>query len=499
MMRLQTPQILLAVCLFLVIPSSAQSLVHRELGRSLDALLDDEPFENAFWGAVVMDARTGELLYERYADKSFVPASNAKLYSTAAALAVLGPTFTYQTDLYARGTPIHGLLEGDLIIRGAGDPAFGGRFHDGDRLYVFRTWADSLRAAGISRISGDIIGDASIFDDVPLGRGWNWDDEPYWYAAEISGLSFNDNTVDFTLAARSTGQPAMISWEPGGTGYVSVQNFTTTIPGDSSLIQRYSRARGTNEVVFETRLPVGRSIEPSVSVTDPAHYAAYVFLEELRRQGINVDGRARSLSRRDPGIDYSTHELSRIARYTSPPLGKIIDVINKRSQNLYAEQVLRTIGALAPLQESAARRGSTLMGLERSRHVWGGAGVDTTRIRLVDASGLSRHNLVTPRMTANLLHHMWHHPDPAVREVFVSSLPVGGIDGTLSGRFRAGTARGNVRAKTGTLSGASALAGYVRNRRGNELIFVLMANHFTASAAEARRAQDSFVNRIVSW
>jgi serine-type D-Ala-D-Ala carboxypeptidase/endopeptidase (penicillin-binding protein 4) len=495
------PVSILAVALLLAWSATAQpnTLAERELARSLDALLDDEPFENAFWGAIVMDAHSGIVIYERNPDKSFIPASNAKLYSTAAALQVLGPSFSYQTDLFAKGTVAGGVLEGHLVIRGSGDPTFGGRFHDDDRLHIFRTWADSLRRMGVGRIEGDIIGDPRIFDDAPLGRGWNWDDEPYWYSAEISGLSYNDNTIDVTVTARSQGQPAIVTWEPAGTGFVRMQNWTTTISRDSSVVNRYSRDRGTNHIVFESRMPEGSRVSPSVSITDPARYAAFVFMEELRRQGIEVTGTARSVSRRDAPIDYASGTTVRVARYTSVPLSEIVDVINKRSHNLWSEQLLKTVGALAPVDESLAHTGSAAMGIERSRRVWGTAGVDTSRIRLVDGSGLSRHNLVTPRMTASLLSYMWNHPDEPIRRAFIESLPVGGIDGTLSARLRAAGTRGNVRAKTGTLSGASALAGYVTTRRGQDLIFVMMANHYTTTAGTARGAQDRFLERLVAW
>jgi serine-type D-Ala-D-Ala carboxypeptidase/endopeptidase (penicillin-binding protein 4) len=488
--------LLVAALLFLSSPVHGQSLIHRELARSLDAILDAEPFENAFWGALVIDANSGTVLYERFPDKSFVPASNVKLYSTAAALEVLGTTFTYQTQLVANGDVRDGVLSGDLVIRGSGDPSFGARFNDGDRLAVYRAWADSLRAAGIAAVHGNIVGDGRVFDDVPLGRGWSWDDEAYGYSAEVGGLSFNDNTVDFSLTARSPGQPAMLSWEPESTSYVTVQNYTTTVSRDSALTQRYSRARGTNYVRFETRIPVGRQVEPSVAITNSAAYAAHVFLEELRRQGFEITGHAHSVDRRTPYTYRSNHP---VARYASPPLREVIDVVNKRSHNLYAEALLKTIGALAPVIDDGDVPGSTGAGLRRARHIWGAAGVDTARARLVDGSGLSRHNLVTPRMTAALLRHMWLHPDADVRDAFIGSLPVGGIDGTLQSRFRHGITRGQVRAKTGTLSGASALAGYTRSRRSGDLIFVLMANHFTSSSGPVRAAQDAFVERLVTW
>jgi serine-type D-Ala-D-Ala carboxypeptidase/endopeptidase (penicillin-binding protein 4) len=470
--------------------------VTRELGRSLDSILDDPDFGNAFWGAIVVNARTGEVLFERHAEKNFVPASNTKLFLAAAALEVLGPEFTYLTTLHGNGAISRGILEGDLVIRGSGDPTFGSRWHDGGGLAVYRAWADSLRAAGISRISGDIVGDGRIFDDLPLGRGWNWDDEPNAYAAQIAGLSFNDNTVDFSLTARSPGNPASVSWAHSSTGYVRVNNRTASISRDSSSVVRHRRSRTGNEFLFETRIPAGQQLTPTLSIDDPAAYAAFILKEELVRQGIQVDGTARSIDRRTP---YAVISDTRLASRVSPPLSEIVHTINKRSNNHYAEQVLKTIGAVAPVRHVRTERGSSAMGLGRARFVWGTAGVDTTGLRLVDGSGLSRHNIVSPRSTADLLLYIFNEAPAELRNPFYASLPIGGVDGTLQGRFRHGSAHRNVRAKTGTLSGASALSGYVRSRRGDDLVFALMTNNYTAGAADARRVQDAFVERLASW
>lgn len=486
----------LALCLVSPQPAAGQSLVTRELARSLDSILDDPEFENAFWGAIVVNGRTGEVLFERHAEKNFVPASNTKLFLTAAALEVLGPEFTYLTTLHGNGAMEGGILEGDLVIRGSGDPTFGSRWHDGEGPAVYRAWADSLRAAGISRITGDIVGDGRIFDDLPLGRGWSWDDAPSAYAAQIGGLSFNDNTVDFTLTPRLHGNPATVTWAHSSTGYIRVDNRTAVISRDSSAVVRHHRSRTGNEFLFETRVPAGQELRATLSIDDPAAYAAFILKEELRRRGIQVDGTARSIDRRTP---YATTSEVHLASHLSPPLSEIVHTINKRSNNLYAEQVLKTIGTVAPVSHVRSARGSAAMGLGRARLIWGTAGVDTLAMRLVDGSGLSRHNIVSPRSTADLLHYVLRDASDDVRNAFYASLPVGGVDGTLQGRFRRGVAGRNVRAKTGTLNGASALSGYVRTRRGDDLIFSLMTNNYTARAADARRVQDAFVERLASW
>ncbi|HUF08373.1 MAG TPA: D-alanyl-D-alanine carboxypeptidase/D-alanyl-D-alanine-endopeptidase, partial [Rhodothermales bacterium] len=204
------------------IPLSAQTFAQSPEGlqTSVDRLLDVPQFENATWGVQVVNLVSGEVLYERNARKSFVPASNMKLYTSAAALSQLGPGFTYETRLYAFGRVVDSVLYGHLVVRGSGDPTIGGRYNDGDLTATFRDWADSLRDHGIARINGDIIGDDDVFDDVGLGVGWNWDDETYWYSAEVGGLVFNDNCVDVTITGTSPGRAGEVTWAPGMTDYV---------------------------------------------------------------------------------------------------------------------------------------------------------------------------------------------------------------------------------------------------------------------------------------
>ncbi len=470
-----------------------------QLERAIDEVLDAEALTNGWWGAMVVDLDTGEVLYRRHTERSFVPASNTKLYTTAAALDQLGLGYRYRTEVFIDGPVVDGVLEGNVIVRGSGDPVIGGRFNGGDRTAVFRAWADSLRALGITRINGDLIGDDDVFDDTPLGYGWSWDDEPYWYAAEISGLSFNDNNVDFAIEARSEGQPARVRWEPFGTDYVRVINRTLTISADSSLDEGYARARGANTIELSSRVPEGRTDFESLTITNPTRFFVHVMREALVQAGLAVEGRPVDVDDLSIKPDYAPDRYQRVAVHTSVPLAEIVNVINKRSQNLYAEQVLRTLAAERPLDDEELEPGSAEMGLEVAMTTFVKAGIDTSRIQLVDGSGLSRMNLVTPAMTMALLRYMWHHPDASVRQAFIDSMPIGGQDGTLQFRFRRGAARGKVRAKTGTLSNVSSLSGYVPSAQGSFLAFVLMGNHHTAKGKVVRAAQDRVVNLLAEY
>ena len=484
---------LLFTALFLAlaaVPTRAQDASTDALRRELTSILQDATTSNGWWGVSVVDLDRGESLFSQSPGKSFIPASNTKLYTTASALTLLGADFRYRTVLHASGPVENGRLQGSLIVRGSGDPSFGPRF-SGDATLVFRQWADSLRALGITTIAGDVVGDDDLFDEVPLGNGWSWDDEPFWYSAEISGLSYFDNTIDFTVKASTSGQPGRLSWEPISTSYIDVVNATRTIPRGERLDEDYHRDRGTNRFRIGTAVPEGGSDLESLTVSNPTLYFVHVFREALVASGIVVLGNPRDIDDLSFKPDYAA--LTRVATHVSPPLAEIVKVVNKPSQNLYAEQLLRTMGA------HARGEGSADAGWKAAMPFLVLAGIDTTRIQLTDGSGLSRTNLVTPDMTVSLLRHVWTQASRSVRDAFVESLPIGGVDGTLSARFREGHARGNVRAKTGTVSNVSSLSGYVTTAGGSHLAFSIMSNHFTSPASSSRAVQDRIVEALARF
>ncbi|MDQ7039839.1 MAG: D-alanyl-D-alanine carboxypeptidase/D-alanyl-D-alanine-endopeptidase [Rhodothermus sp.] len=498
-MHLRSGLFLLLLCSLTGWTGALRAQSTAQLQATLDHLLDAPTYEPAFWGALVLNLQDSTVLYARHTRQNFTPASVTKLFVTAAALEQLGPDYRYTTRLLADGPVIDGVLHGNLIVRGAGDPAIGGRFTDGDRTAIFRTWADSLRRYGIRRITGDLIGDDDYFDDTPLGTGWSWDDLTYWYAAEISALSFNDNCVDVTIEAGRPGEPGRISWEPPTT-YVQLINQTYTIPAGQKLKEGYQRLPGTNTILLFSRVPEGRRDTESLTVHNPTRFFVHVLREVLLAEGIAIEGRPVDVDELSIKPDYSAPNLWTVATYTSPPLSEIVRIINRRSQNLYAEMLLRTLGAERPVTDTTLHPGSAEMGLAAAARTWLRAGIDTSRIQFVDGSGLSSQNLVTPEATVRLLAYMAHHPNRAVWHTFYASLPTGGeAETTLQDRFRTGRARGNVRAKTGTLSNASALAGYVRTPDGHLLAFALFCNHYTVPTRQVRRTIDAFVEQLARY
>lgn len=487
--------------LLLAVPLHAQPATDLSLdavSERIDAVLQRDAYVGASWGIAVTDVNTGEVLYTHNAEKNFVPASNAKLLTSAAALEHLGPDYRYRTRVYVDGPVRDGTLEGNLIVRGSGDPTLGSSEGDAPPTAVFRAWADSLRARGIRHIAGDVVGDDDFIDDTPLGYGWSWDDAPYGYAAEIGGLVFHDNTVELRIEGRQPGMPGRLEWMPGNTEYVSVQNRTRTVRGLRRVDESYQRQRGTNEILAATQLPPGATEREAITVTNPTLFFTHVLRDVLLDKGISVQGRPVDVDAIPIKPSYTAEAMQRVATHVSPPLRRIAAQLNAESLNLYAEQVLRTLGT-APLPNAPPdlASGTSARGAFAVRSTLARAGVDTSHVTIADGSGLSRYNLVSADALVRLLQYMWAHPDTTMRDAFYESLPVGGKNGTLSYRFRGrDAANGNVRAKTGTLTGISALSGFVTSARGTPLAFAIVCNHHTTSGRTARTGQDVIVNAL---
>lgn len=467
------------------------------LVEQVTTAISSPEYSDAEWAVLIYDIENDKPIFGWNEYKNMIPASNTKLYTTAAALDQLGPDFQYETHLISDGNIADGVLQGNLYVVGSGDPVIGGRYNDGNIVKTFEDWADSLKALGIQKVAGDIIGDDDYFDDIPLGPGWMWDDESYWYSAEVSALSLNDNTVDIIATGTREGQPARIHWEPSNTPYVTVFNNTVSVHPDSSGENNYSRRRANNIIDVSSEVPVDRTVTRYVTISNPTQYFVTVLSEVLERKGISIEGTALDVDRLSSKPDYAEAN-QRVAVHLSVPMSEIVKAINKPSHNLYADMVLKTLAAESSKTMGSKQEGSWKGGIEQVKHTLAKAGADTSRTMLVDGSGLSRYNLVTADMTIDLLRYMWHHPDRQAFSAFYESLPIGGVDGTLSGRYAAGSARGNVRAKTGTVSYASSLSGYVQSADGKPVAFSIMANHFSVPTSQVRATQDFIVEQLAN-
>ena len=476
---------------------SAQSKARIALDDKIETILQSADFSNAFWGIKITDAETGESLYSRNANKSLIPASNLKLYTTAAALDQLGPDFQYSTELYIDGPIQSGILNGNLIVKGSGDPSIGARFSSGDHTEIFRRWASELKAIGIRHIEGDIIGDDDIFTDETLGPGWSWDDELFYYSAEVGGLVYNENCVDFDIVASITGSPATIEWYPK-TDYVTVNNETRTTGRDTKIDEGYDRGRENNDFRLSSLVPLGKTDKESLTVYNATLYFVHVLRETLVDEGIVVSGYAKDVDDLSIKPQYLSDSYQNVVTHRSPPLSEIIKQINKDSNNLLAEQVLRSVAVYSSSahKNNISGPASFESGVDATKLTLAEARIDTAQIVMVDGSGLSRLNLITPEMSTDLLEFMWNHPNENIKDAFVSSLPIGGVDGSLRYRYRRGAAKNKVKAKTGFVSHARTLSGYVPSKNGKTLAFSLMCNHYTVKTSKVNEIQDRIINYL---
>ena len=461
------------------------------LAERIQTVLADPDFESAYWGALVVDLDTGDRLYESNAYGRFIPASNMKLFTTAAALDALGPGFRYSTRLYADGAVQNGTLLGSLIVRGSGDPTFGSRRTADDMRDTFVQWADSLRAAGVRRVVGPVVGDDDVFDDVGLGNGWSWDDLQYAYAAPVSGLQYGEGTVEVSLTGTTDGQPARVAVRPAGYGLV-LNQATTGGPSAES----YTRDLDENVWTATATVAAGTTTREDVAVVNPTDFFVATLIGVLRNEGIEVEGEAVDVDEWGARPQYG--RLRRIATHVSAPLGDIVGVTNTDSNNLYAEQILRTMGAYAYTGTQFAL-GSAQAGAVAGEPFLYRIGVDPADLTVADGSGLSPVNRLTPAAIVTLLQAMHVHPDAATRRAFYNSLAVGGQSGTLERRYRGGLARGNVHAKTGYISGARTLSGYVTASNGHTIAFSLLCNNYSTSTARVNDAQDAIVEALAGW
>ncbi|MBN1542181.1 D-alanyl-D-alanine carboxypeptidase/D-alanyl-D-alanine-endopeptidase [candidate division KSB1 bacterium] len=470
---------------------SAEKCSSEKLELELNGLFGQPQFANAHWGVAIRSLETGQVLYQHNADKGFMPASNMKLFTTAAALIKLGPEFHYQTDILALGQiDSLGVLHGDLVVRGSGDPSISGRYTDGDITAVFRHWADSLRVRNIRRISGRVVGDDSFFDNEILGNGWSWDYQSDYYAAQISALSFNENCVDLLfLPGDSVGALTHCRLEPNTT-YVTVENRVVTGAADSESEIYLQRQRGGNQVVCTGTLSISEDEKRDwVTVEDPTLYTATVLRQVLEESGIRVDGEAAVIEALGDVAD-GAKKPQLLFTHHSPPLNELIRTINKVSQNLFAELLFRTTARWI------GGAGNAKTAEKAEKEIFAEMGIPPQFVVLADGSGLSRLNLVTPNSVVQLLTYLRRH---AYGELFYSSLPVAGEDGTLAKRMIGTAAQKNVRAKTGYIGRVRALSGYVTTKDGEELAFSMIANNYTVPTSLVNHVQDTVCERLANF
>jgi D-alanyl-D-alanine carboxypeptidase/D-alanyl-D-alanine-endopeptidase (penicillin-binding protein 4) len=474
-----------AACCSAKKPDAGAKKAAAKFAARAEALLGTAPASKGEWGLLIVDAESGETLYEQNADKYFVPASNMKLFTTALALAKLGPEYRFHTTLETRGAiSSEGVLGGDLALVGRGDPNLSNRKFpyelkeefDGPPERALAELADALVGKGVKEISGDIIGDDSYFPRERYPNGWEIDDIVWEYGAAISAIVVDDNTVALTLTPGEQAGNAVQAAMTPATPDFTLENDVTTSAAEVKSDLTLTREPGANLVVVKGSLPAKSAPRKLIlAIEEPALHAAALLKRLLEERGVKVAGIARARhDHAEPAGDPVV-----LAEHVSVPLGDAVKLTNKISQNLHTEMLLRTVAR----QNGPWATPDDLMKVPADFYT--AAGIAPGDVIQVDASGLSRHDLVTPRAIVTLLGFAQKQPWFAT---YYASLPVAGVDGTLEDRMKNTLAVGRIHAKTGSVEHVRTLSGFTETPGGRRLIFSFLSNNQGGKSHEAADA-----------
>jgi D-alanyl-D-alanine carboxypeptidase/D-alanyl-D-alanine-endopeptidase (penicillin-binding protein 4) len=445
------------------------------LRADIDAMLAGEPaLRGAHVGLFAVDTRNGDILYSRNVDDDFTPASNAKLVTGSAALARLGDDFRLHTTLFATAPVQKGVIDGDLVLRGGGDPLLSAGDLDAA--------AAALSAAGVHDIRGGIVTDASYFDSLSYSPGWAWDDLAFDYGAPVSALSLEDNAVQLTIyAANYPGTPASVVSTPASSAYTVRSSVTTGLAGSKDTVILTRAPDGS--LVLAGSIPLGSAPDHLAgAVPDPPAFAADVLRGALAGRGITVErGTAAGLAPAG-GLVLWQHD--------SQPLRLLLADFWYPSDNLVGESLLKLLGVAR-----MGVPGADLGGLDLETEFLRGAGVDPRTVALVDGSGLSRYDQMTPRSLVDILQYDWKSPD---RDVVLNALPVAGVRGTLKNAFANSAASGRVFAKTGGMLNVTNLSGYIATQHHGSVTFSFLIDDALGDDAPIAALRARILSRFVT-
>ena len=453
----------------------------------MDALACATPgLAGGLMGFDVIQLSTGRTLAQYNPQNQFIPASNAKVYTTAAALMRLGPEYHFETRVAAAAAPdANGRLAGDLYFIGGGDPTLASRTYPlgkpagpGQELRDIETLAAEVVAAGVKRIDGAIVGDDTAYPKDLYPMGWSVDDSIYDYGAPVSALTVHDNLITVRLTApMSAGALTRVTVEPP-LEYFTIDNRVIAGPETRVTMQRLP---GSRQLLISGTVAAGAVYAEALAIDDPARYAAAALAEALERRGVVIRG---GIATRSRGADESPDPVNApvvLAKRESGPLPGILLVIDKISHNLYAELVLREIGRF--VNGSGTRQAGIA---EIYKLLWE-AGVRSECCYFQDGSGLSRQTLISPRSAARLLQYMYRSK---YRDIWWTLLPIGGVDGTLGRHFDKNPEARRIRAKSGSFAHVATMSGYVESPTWGLLAFSMLINNYNAESAEAHLLLD---------
>ncbi|HLO48591.1 MAG TPA: D-alanyl-D-alanine carboxypeptidase/D-alanyl-D-alanine-endopeptidase [Kamptonema sp.] len=435
------------------------------LGAAVEAIANRPQFRRSRWGILIQTLSTGGTLYSRDAQQYFIPASNAKLLTTAAALQKLGPQFRIRTSIY-------GDRNGSLYVIGRGDPSI--------NKAQLKDLAKQLKQRGINQIS-QLIADDSYFQGNQVNLNWEWEDVQAGYGAPINSLIFNENAIELILSPQSLGQPLRVSFaDAAETNQWRVENNSATVGQNESEFVEVGRDFTQPVIRVRGKLKVGSESEPVyVSVVNPANNFLQRFRQILVAEGITVTQTLVGSN--------SQPQTEELAAIESPPLAELVKETNQESNNIYAEVLLRLLSKIRAVPQNNQQ---DEIGLNQLKAALTQLGVNPQGYVLADGSGLSRHNLVSPEALVQTLRLMANSP---VASIYRASLPIAGASGTLRNRFSNTVAQGIVQAKTGTLTGVSALSGYIEVPNYEPLAFSMIVNQSDLPVEDLRAAIDEIV------
>lgn len=438
-----------------------------ELGPQVDAIANRAEFSRSRWGILIQPLSSTATLYSRDSTKYFIPASNVKLLTTAAALQKLGADFRIKTSVYSGEN-------GDLYIAGRGDPSIAEA--------QLKSLAQQLKQRGISGVN-KLIGDDSYFQGSAVNPNWEWEDAQAGYGAPVNSLIFNQNAIELLLSPQAIGQPLKVTFaEPKLTNQWQILNNSVTVAQNESEFIAVGREFDRSAIRVSGQLKVGAASESAyVAVVNPANHFVQQFQQVLTAEGIPVKQALVASTSRN--FDQE------LAAVESPPLAQLVKETNRESNNLYAEVLLRLLGK-ATGKMPVPQEDTSEIGLKELKTVLTQLGVNPNSYKLADGSGLSRHNLISPEALVQTLRLMANSP---AASVYRASLPVAGESGTLKNRINITPNRVILQAKTGTLSGVSALSGYIEVPNYEPLVFSIIVNQSELSAAKVRSATDEIV------
>lgn len=477
---------------------------YHALDRHIDRILAATDAQRGFWGVEVIELAGRKLLYARQAENLFIPASNMKMFTTAAALEKLGPAYQFRTTVESDSLPDASGAVGDLYLVGRGDPDLGARtfpytYHGPaqppDRF--IEDLADQVKARGVRLVHGALIADDSYFVWEPYAPNWAADDLQWGYGAPVTALAYNDNSLTLQITPGALpGQSATVQITPVRDYYQPRQRVETTAPGSKPRIY-VERQPGSMQLEVWGQIPAGSDpITDTVAILNPPRLVGELFRRALEARDIRVTGRVevRHATRLEAATEPQSYPQSPgrvvLAEHDSPPLREIIKVINKESENLHAEMLLRTLGRVVN------HYGSLTSGIEALNAFARQVGILPGETYISDGSGLSREDLVAPHASVKLLLSMAASPNFTA---FFESLPISGVDGTLAHRLEQAEVKGRIHAKTGSVEHVNTLAGYMDLPSGKRLVFSIMANNHPLANADGEETLDAIALEIYRW